>query len=92
MFHGRNKYIDTRFQFIRVCVENGEVRVTHVCNKEQRADICTKATTQVKHKEMRELTGLKKVINSGLGGEYCHNPDFIECFIYFMFYLLFYQF
>ncbi|XP_042752109.1 secreted RxLR effector protein 161-like [Lactuca sativa] len=34
VFHRRSKHIDTRFHFIRECVENDEVKVTHVCNKE----------------------------------------------------------
>lgn len=49
-------------------MENGEVRVAHVCSKRQRADILTKAMPRVKHKEMRELIGVKEVTNSGLGG------------------------
>ncbi|KAJ9552133.1 hypothetical protein OSB04_016178 [Centaurea solstitialis] len=27
VFHGRSKYIDTRFHFIRECIENGKVLV-----------------------------------------------------------------
>lgn len=68
VFQGHRKHIDTRFHFIRECVENGEVSVTHVCSKEQRVDILTKTMAHVKHKEMQELIGVKQVPNSGLGG------------------------
>lgn len=30
VFHGRSKHIDIRFHFIRECVENGEITVTHI--------------------------------------------------------------
>ncbi|GKE03009.1 putative RNA-directed DNA polymerase [Tanacetum coccineum] len=61
VFHGRSKHIDIRFHFIRECVENGKITVTHVCGKEQKADILTKPLARVKHKEMRSLIGIKKV-------------------------------
>lgn len=67
-------------------------KVTHVFNKEQRADILRKAMTLVKHKEILELIVVKNVTNFGLwGGEYCHNPNFTACFIYLTFYDLFNQ-
>lgn len=75
VFHGRSKHIDTRFHFIRECVENGEVTVVFVSSKEQRADILTKSMAKMKHKEMRELIGVKQITNSGLGGECYYNPD-----------------
>lgn len=34
VFHGRSKHIDIRFHFIRECVENGDIIVTHVDSKE----------------------------------------------------------
>ncbi|GJV79164.1 uncharacterized mitochondrial protein-like protein [Tanacetum coccineum] len=61
VFHGRSKHIDIRYHFIRECVENGEITVSHVCGKKQKADILTKALARVKHEEMRSLIGIKKV-------------------------------
>ncbi|KAI3518152.1 hypothetical protein L1887_06594 [Cichorium endivia] len=61
VFHGRSKHIDIRFHFIRECIENGEVTVTHVCSKEQKADILTKALGRLKFEEMRNLLGITKV-------------------------------
>ncbi|GKA84219.1 zinc finger, CCHC-type containing protein [Tanacetum coccineum] len=69
VFHGRSKHIDIRFHFIRECVENGEITVAHVCGKEQKADILTKPLARVKHEEMRNLMGIKKVLTSELRGK-----------------------
>nr|GEW57274.1 uncharacterized mitochondrial protein AtMg00810-like [Tanacetum cinerariifolium] len=66
VFHGRSKHIDIRFHFIRECVENGEITVTHVSGKKQKADLLTKPLARVKHKEMRDLIGVKKIGSSEL--------------------------
>jgi len=41
--HDRSKHIDTKFHFIRECVEEGKVEVEHVGTADQLADIFTKA-------------------------------------------------
>lgn len=69
VFHGRSKHIDIRFHFIRECVENGEIIVKHICTRNQKADILTKAMAKVKHEEMCSLIGVKQVVNSELGGK-----------------------
>lgn len=69
VFHWKSKHIDTRFHFIRECVENGEIKVTHVCSKDQKADILTKVMAKLKHKEMQALIGVRQLSNSGLKGE-----------------------
>ena len=61
VFHGRSKHIDTRFHFIRECVEKREIIVEFVSTREQRADILTKALARVKFAEMRELLGVKNL-------------------------------
>ncbi|KAG6527283.1 hypothetical protein ZIOFF_009380 [Zingiber officinale] len=48
VFHGRSKHIDTRFHFIRECVENGQIVVEFINTGEQRADVLTKALSGVK--------------------------------------------
>ncbi|CAA0357000.1 unnamed protein product [Arabidopsis thaliana] len=77
VFHGRSKHIHRRYHFIRECVENGLIEVTHVPGTEQKADILTKALGRIKFKEMRELIGVQdlkkeefklKEENVGLGG------------------------
>ncbi|KAI3782063.1 hypothetical protein L2E82_12095 [Cichorium intybus] len=59
VFHGRSKHIDTRFHFIRECVENKQIIVEHVSGEEQKADILTKALPRVKFSEMQYLLGME---------------------------------
>nr|GEX89778.1 uncharacterized mitochondrial protein AtMg00810-like [Tanacetum cinerariifolium] len=66
VFHGRSKHIDIRFHFIRECVENGEITVTHVSGKKRKADLLTKPLARVKHQEMRDLIGVRKIRSSEL--------------------------
>ena len=61
VFRGRSKHINVRYHFIRECVEDGEIMVSHVCGTEQKADILTKSMTRVKHEEMRDLIGVKPI-------------------------------
>ncbi|KAD6795740.1 hypothetical protein E3N88_06636 [Mikania micrantha] len=51
VFHGRSKHINTRYHFIRECVENNQVKVEHISGNSQRADILTKALPKVKFEE-----------------------------------------
>nr|GEU33305.1 hypothetical protein [Tanacetum cinerariifolium] len=57
-----SKHIDIRFHFIRECVKKGEITMTHVCGKEQKADLLTKPLARVKHEEMHDLIGVKHVV------------------------------
>ncbi|KAF0924771.1 hypothetical protein E2562_014570 [Oryza meyeriana var. granulata] len=58
VFHGRSKHIDTRFHFIRECVEGGQIVVKFMRMEEQRADPLTKALPVVKLVTMRHLLGV----------------------------------
>ncbi|CAM8905517.1 unnamed protein product [Rhodiola kirilowii] len=58
VFHRRSKHIDTRFHFIRECVEKGDIIISHVCTDEQKADILTKALAKVKFLQMRKMLGV----------------------------------
>jgi len=42
VFHGRSKHIDTKYHFIRECVERGQIVVRRVCTNVQRAHALTK--------------------------------------------------
>ena len=59
--HKRSKHIDTRYHFIRDCVDRGEVDIDHVSTSEQLADILTKALGRVRFAELRQLLGVVPV-------------------------------
>ena len=52
VFHGRSKYIDTRFHFIRECVKKRRIIVEYIRTEEQRADPLTKALSAAKLESM----------------------------------------
>ena len=59
VFHGRSKHIDTKYHFIRECIEGGRIEVHRVCTEEQRADALTKSLPAVKLVTMRHLLGVR---------------------------------
>jgi len=58
VLHGRSKYIDVRFHFIRELTSMGVVEVTHCQTQNQIADIMTKP---LKHDVFVKLRGLMGV-------------------------------
>ncbi|XP_074362729.1 secreted RxLR effector protein 161-like [Apium graveolens] len=60
VFHGRSKYIDIRFHFIRECVERRKIVVKHISGERQRADCLTKALETIKFERMRNLLGVRE--------------------------------
>jgi hypothetical protein len=61
VLHDRSKHIDTRFHFLRACVDEGAVRLAFVSTQGQLADVLTKALGRTKFQELRELIGVKKL-------------------------------
>ena len=59
--HDRSKHIDTKYHFVRDCVDRGEVNIDHVGTVEQLADILTKALGRVRFVELRQQLGVVKV-------------------------------
>jgi len=51
VFHDRSKHINTRFHYIRQCVEEEKLKVEHVGTKDQLVDILTKPLKMVKFLE-----------------------------------------
>ncbi|GJT30402.1 ribonuclease H-like domain, reverse transcriptase, RNA-dependent DNA polymerase [Tanacetum coccineum] len=64
VFHGRSKHIDTKYHFIRECVEREDIQVEFVSGEYQKADILTKALPKIKFLTMRQLIGLKNLRQS----------------------------
>jgi hypothetical protein len=56
--HDRSKHIDTKFHYIRECIEERKIDVVHVGTDGQLADIFTKALGRVKFVEMRQKLGV----------------------------------
>jgi len=53
MFHDRSKHIDTRYHYIRDCIEKNIVDVNHAGTDEQVADILMKPLGRIKFVEFR---------------------------------------
>ncbi|GJY77949.1 ribonuclease H-like domain, reverse transcriptase, RNA-dependent DNA polymerase [Tanacetum coccineum] len=64
VFHGRSKHIDTKYHFIRECVEKEDIQIEFVNGEYQKADILTKALPKIKFLTMRQLIGLKDLRHS----------------------------
>jgi hypothetical protein len=62
--HERSKHIDTRFHYIRECIEEGMIEVQHVNTNDQLADILTKSLGKQKFIEMRKKVGVHEVKHS----------------------------
>ena len=60
VFHDRSKHIDTRYHYIRQCIEEGKVDDEYV-STEELADILTKPLGRVKFLEMRKRIDLRVV-------------------------------
>lgn len=61
VFHDRSKHIDTRYHFIRECVENGKIEVEFINTAGQLTDILTKALGSVKFHELHTRIGLIEI-------------------------------
>ena len=59
--HERSKHINTKFHFIRECVEDGKLQVDHVGTAGQLVDILTKPLGRVKFLEQRRALGVVKL-------------------------------
>nr|GEZ58605.1 copia protein [Tanacetum cinerariifolium] len=64
VFHGRIKHIDTKYHFIRECVEREDIQVEFISEEYQKANILTKALPKIKFLTMRQLIRLKDLHHS----------------------------
>ena len=65
VFHDRSNHIETRFHFIRECVENGKVAVDHIGTADQLAGILTKSLGRTQFKDLRARIGVINIIKNG---------------------------
>jgi hypothetical protein len=61
VFHDRSKHIETRYHFIRECIEDGKIAVEYMDTNNQLADILTKALGRVKFLELRDKIGMVEI-------------------------------
>jgi hypothetical protein len=61
VLHDRSKHIDTKFHFIRECVEHGRICLDYVKTQEQLADILTKSLGRTRFCELRDQIGVIKL-------------------------------
>ncbi|KAK8455568.1 hypothetical protein SEVIR_4G141001v4 [Setaria viridis] len=61
VLHDRSKHIDTKFHFIRECVEDGRISLEHVSTQEQLADILTKSLGRARFCELRDKIGVVRL-------------------------------
>ena len=63
VFHDQSKHIETRFHFIRECVENGKIDVQYTGTVDQLTDILTKALGRSQFESLRERIGIVNISN-----------------------------
>nr|AAX95066.1 retrotransposon protein, putative, unclassified [Oryza sativa Japonica Group]ABA91624.1 retrotransposon protein, putative, unclassified [Oryza sativa Japonica Group] len=61
IFHDRSKHIDTRYHYIRECIEEGRVKAEFIGTDGQLADILTKALGRDRFIELRSRIGLIEI-------------------------------
>jgi len=59
--HNRSKHIDTRFHFIRECVDGGRIILEYVETNRKLADILTQAFVQLQFQELRVSIGIEDI-------------------------------
>lgn len=69
VFHKRTKHIDTRFNYIRELVSNGEIVLEHCRTQEQVADILTKPLDQKSFEFLRKCFGMTECLAVEIKGE-----------------------
>ncbi|KAM1699905.1 hypothetical protein ACFX2K_031198 [Malus domestica] len=60
VFHDRSKHIDTRYHYIRECIERKDVQVEYVKSQDQVADIFTKPLRQEDFVRLRNSIGVTR--------------------------------
>jgi hypothetical protein len=61
VFHDRSKHIDTKFHFIRECVDRGQISIWHTPTEQQLADVLTKPLGRDRFLKLCALIGVQNV-------------------------------
>jgi len=61
VLHGRSKHIDTKFHFIRKCLDDGKIQVDFTSSQDQLADVLTKSLGRARFSELRDKIGVVKL-------------------------------
>jgi hypothetical protein len=61
VYHDRSKHIDTRYHFIRECIEEGTIVIEYVPTERQLADILTKALGRVRFIQLHSEIGVLEI-------------------------------
>jgi transcriptional accessory protein Tex/SPT6 len=59
--HDRTKHIDTRFHYIRECVDRRKIILEQITTQDQLADILTKPLDRVKFQHLRDRIGVVNI-------------------------------
>jgi hypothetical protein len=61
VYHERSKHIDTRYHYIRECVSDRRLEISHVSSKEQLGDILAKPLGRICLAELRRQLGIIRI-------------------------------
>jgi hypothetical protein len=61
VLHDRSKHIDTKFHFIRDCIEEGRIKVEYVETARQLGDLLTKPLGRLRLQELRNKVGVEEI-------------------------------
>jgi hypothetical protein len=61
ILHDWSKHIDIKFQFLRDCVDGGQIVIEFVETGRQLADILTKSLRRLRFMELRKMIGMDEV-------------------------------
>jgi hypothetical protein len=61
VYHDRSKHIDTRYHYIRECIDRNCIVIRHVSTEKQLANMLTKALGGVRFQELRAQIGVGNI-------------------------------
>lgn len=61
VFHNRSKHIETKFHFIRTCLEEKKMELDFISSENQLADLLTKSLGRLKFEELCQRLGIHTI-------------------------------